>query len=540
MANWLDRAIGWVAPAAGARRLRQRAAFDVLSKRENSDWGGGGGWSGGLPGRWSGYDGARHSRRTMSWRTGLLTSADNEIARAGPWLRERMRDLVRNNPHAANAVSVLQTHIVGDGIVPRAKTGKERLDKKVNDLFARWSKECDASGQLDFCGLQALAVRGMLESGDGLVRRRYRPLSDGLLPLQLQVIETDLIDHARNMPTPGGGITIQGVELDKEGKRVAYWLFNSHPGNANFDPRASLTSRSIPSSEVAHVYEKQRTQVRGVPWGTPTIMALRDLGSYEEAEMVRKRIESCMVGILIGGDENDGVGIPLEGEQTAGFYDQQGTQIDRFEPGMFAVARGGKDVKFNTPAVTMGFETWRRASLHTIAAGFRVPYALLSGDLSQVNYSSSKIGLEVFKRLISQVQWQLVIPMLCEPLWRWFIEAAFQAEEIDTVEIPVEWSPPKFYSADPLKDLDADLAEVRAGFKSPQEAITERGRDPDDVIGNIIAWNAKIDAAGIILDSDPRKVSKVGQMQATEEPLPVSAAQEESTSEDGKGSGGKP
>lgn len=35
--------------------------------------------------------------------------------------------------------------------------------------------------------------------------------------------------------------------------------------------------------------------------------------------------------------------------------------------------------------------------LHTIAAGFRVlPYSLLSGNLSKVNYSSGKIGLETY------------------------------------------------------------------------------------------------------------------------------------------------
>jgi lambda family phage portal protein len=258
----------------------------------------------------------------------------------------------------------------------------------------------------------------------------------------------------------------------------------------------------------------------------------RDLDGYEEAEMVRKRIESCMVGVVVGGEDNDGVGIPLEGDQKPGVYDQQGVQIDRFEPGMFAVARGGKDIKFNSPAAALGFDAWKRSALHSNAAGWRVPYSLLSGDLSQVNYSSSKIGLEVFKRMISQVQWQVVIPMLCQPLWQWFVEAAFLAGEIDTVDVPVEWSPPKFYSADPGKDVEADLNEVRAGFKSPQEAIAERGRDPDEVLTNIVAWNAKMDAAGVILDSDPRKISKVGQMQAIAEPAPASSGESDNAGND--------
>src|SRR5207245_4694194 len=117
----------------------------------------------------------------------------------------RRRDLVRNNPHAASAVSGLVTYIIGEGIMPRANTGDTKKDKKVNALFNRWAKQADADGQLDFYGLQTLAVRGMIESGDGLVRRRRRKLEDKLpVPLQLQVIETDLIDSAKEGPLQGG------------------------------------------------------------------------------------------------------------------------------------------------------------------------------------------------------------------------------------------------------------------------------------------------------------------------------------------------
>ncbi len=100
-------------PGAAARRVRQRAVLEVLSR---------------------GYDGATSSRLNGNWRSSG-TSADAEIGSAGARLRNRMRELVRNNPHAANAVTQLVTHIVGDGIMPRAKTGDDAKDKKVNDLL---------------------------------------------------------------------------------------------------------------------------------------------------------------------------------------------------------------------------------------------------------------------------------------------------------------------------------------------------------------------------------------------------------------------
>ncbi|SNX73159.1 lambda family portal protein [Cereibacter ovatus] len=88
-ANWFDHAIATVAPRMAARRVLARQAFETLTR---------------------GYDGASKGRRTDGWRA-PGSSADTEIGVAGALLRDRMRDLVRNNPHAAKAVAVLVNNI---------------------------------------------------------------------------------------------------------------------------------------------------------------------------------------------------------------------------------------------------------------------------------------------------------------------------------------------------------------------------------------------------------------------------------------------
>ncbi len=489
-ANIIDRAIGWVSPGSGLRRVRQRAVMEMLTRD---------------------YDGADRGRLKSSWKA-RSTSADAEIAKAGRILRDRMRDLARNNPHAANAISVLVTHAIGDGIVPRTK------DKKVNELFSEWCRVCDADGQLDVYGIQALAMRGMFESGDGLVRRRRRRAEDGLpVPLQLQVLETDLIDSTKEGTLSGGGIVIQGIEFDAIRRRRAYWMFGSHPGNSFFDPLTSIVSKPVPAEDIAHVFEKQRTQVRGAPWGAPVIADLHDLASYEQAELVRKKLESCLVGVMTGGDIDDPIGMPMSGQDgkplPTGIYNAQGERVEKFAPGMFYNAVGGKDIEFSQPAATGSYDAYKTAMLHTIAAGFRVPHALLTGDLRGVNYSSSKVGLEGFKRTISALQWQCIIPMLCEPIWRWFLESAYLAGKIDHLNHPAEWSPPRMYSADPARDVAAQLAEVRAGFRSRSSVVSETGYNPDDVMAEQAADNEKADKLGLVFDSDPRRMSQAGQTQ---------------------------
>jgi hypothetical protein len=56
--NWIDRAIGVVAPSAGLRRARQRQAMAILARA---------------------YDGARLGRRTEGW-VAAGTGANAEIA----------------------------------------------------------------------------------------------------------------------------------------------------------------------------------------------------------------------------------------------------------------------------------------------------------------------------------------------------------------------------------------------------------------------------------------------------------------------------
>ena len=250
-------------------------------------------------------------------------------------------------------------------------------------------------------------------------------------------------------------------------------------------------------------------QSRGVPWGTPALRALRDVDDWQVAELVRKKTEACLVGVVLGADEDQQSIAPT-------VEDSEGNVIEQFEPGMIAYARGGKDIKFNSPASTAGVYEWHSVMLHIVAAGFRVPYELLTGDLRQVNFSSSRVGLNEFRRMVEAMQWQLIIPMYCQPIWEWFCESAFAAGLIATPTIPVEWAPPKFDSVNPLQDATTDLLEVRSGFATPQQMIAKRGYDPRLVMEEWQEWAKDADAAELVFDSDPRRVSKGGQAQATD------------------------
>lgn len=470
-----------------------------------------------------GYEGAAQGRHGAHWYTGNSTS-DAEIARSGPVLRSRSRDLDRNNPLARKIINTHASYFVGPGIVPRAKTGDDKLNESINELFDEWSKVCEVQGRYDFYGLSLLSARMMVMDGEAFVRRRWRRASDQLpVPLQLEILDSEFCDWNKNGEA-GKNIIVNGVEYDKIGRRRGYWLFNQNPLSTLLRLKSGLTSSFVPANEVVHLFEPLTNQSRGAPWLAPVMTELRDVRDYEVSENIRKKTEACLVGVVIPGDEEDDPNVGLEEDRDGHeppLRDVYGNALERMEPGMFAVAYGGKDIRFNTPAASAGIEAYLRTRYRTIAAGGRLPYELMTGDFSQANFASGKLGLQDYKRFVETVQWQILIFQSLQRQWDWFVEAAKVAGRIPmNVKVGVEWQAPEFESIDRLDEAKADLADIRMGKRSPQEIIAKTGRNPSTVLSEIDEWFSKVDQtkSGMIFDSDPRKVSSVGQAHQTQNP----------------------
>ena len=477
--NWLDRTIGLVSPKRGLKRARARAITALIERR---------------------YDGAKVGRRSEGWIT-ASSDANTEIATDLIRLRNRSRDLVRNNAYAAKAMFALAANLVGTGIIPRARSSHEQGAVQADRLWTRWSQQMDMDGSSDFSGIQTLVARTLVKSGECLVRFLPRSANQSLaIPLQLQVLEPDHLDASRDGATSTGGWIQQGIEFDRLGQRVAYWLFPHHPSAFN-NIRSINKSIRVEHHDVLHIFDRQRPgQIRGVTWFAPAIVKLRDLDDYDDAELMRKKIEACFVAFVMGGDDAD----PL------GDVDSDEAPVERFEPGMVEYLPPGKDIKFGQPNSTAGYSDYMRVQLHAVASAVGLTYELLTGDLSQVNYSSIRAGLIEFRRRIKQLQTQLLIPALCQPVWQRFIQTAQAAGTLPPGDYWAQWTPPRFEAVDPIKDVQADILAVRAGLMTLKEAIARQGYDPSLVLKEISATFDELDELGIVLDTDPRKSTRTG------------------------------
>jgi lambda family phage portal protein len=370
-ANWLDRSIGWFSPERGLRRAHARLmARELLA-----------------------YDAAKAGRRTDGWVT-TSADADTETQTVVADIRNRSRDLVRNNPYASNAVDVKVTETIGVGIVAEVK-GRGLAEK-----WRIWTEECDALGNHDFYGLQALIERCRIESGEVLIHLSdgnptAAELRAGIVPLRLRVLEPDYLDSSHDGLQANGNLVAFGIEYDPNGQRVAYWLHGSHPGSNVPGPSFSgLNSTAIPARDIIHLYRQLRPgMTRGVSDLAPSMLRLRELDDYDDAEVMRKKVAACLAAFVTTPGGSAG-GQPWGRPMTA---DTNG-RIEQFYPAMIEYLQPGEDVKLSEPRGDSGYADFQRFSLRAVCAGIGAPYELagaskrISGTCTSRSYAGEYGG----------------------------------------------------------------------------------------------------------------------------------------------------
>ncbi len=107
----------------------------------------------------------------------------------------------------------------------------------------------------------------------------------------------------------------------------------------------------------------------------------------------------------------------------------------------------------------------------------------------------------------------MVVPQLLNPIWRWFVQSS-STSGIRMEGIIAQWTPPRRELIDPSKEVNATIDAVRGGMMTLSEAIRENGYDPEEVMLEMQQDNERLDDLGLVVDSDPRKITGAGQVQS--------------------------
>lgn len=480
--NLLDRCISYISPRAGEKRMRAKYRAGIMERR---------------------FNGALKGGRLRDWNP-RSTDANAEIISALPILRDRSRDLVRNNPHAKSALSELVNNIAGTGIKVRLEHDNEAHEKLIQSVWKEWaeSKDCDFYGKHKLRGIQALACRAFLESGEVFIRKRI--VRGAKIPLKLQVLESDhLADYLND-----GTKVINGIEYDTEGRIIAYHFYKDHPGSHVVYSAKQETVR-VKKDMVMHIFVEERPgQSRGIPIFTPVINKLNDIDEFEDAEIVRQKISSCFTAFVH--DIEPGENLFDEDEMELG---------EKVTPGQIEFLPPGKNVTFGNPGTKEGYPEFMSKGLHSISSGVGVTYEAMTGDYSDTNYSSGKMGHNKMQRSVRVFQQLIMIDQFLDDLvsefkrWLPFIDLSPEG-------ITGRFTPPRVEMIDPIKDTKSLSMMSRNGFRAWSDIVSELGEDPDELRERIAVDRDRNKKLNLVLDSDPSTTQQNGNLHSLDETEP--------------------
>jgi lambda family phage portal protein len=457
------------------------------------------------------YQGANVSRLTSDWVTSS-TSADSEIRSSLVRLRNRARQLTRDNDYAQAALRTIELNVVGQGIgfqsQVRMQRGAGRLDQSINDrieqAWRRWCQadSCDVSGRLSFADIERLAMRSVAESGEIFIRLVQRPFGSSRIPLGLEVIEADQCPEDYIGTSGPDRETVMGIERDQWKRPTSYYFRTRHPGDQfiGYSGQNSELIR-VPADEVIHLYRQLRPgQTRGVTMFASAIERLHHLYGYEQAEVVAARASSSLMGFITSPEGE------LFGDDVV-----NNERVADWSPGKFAYLAPGENISVpdlgHDPS---GFEPFMRAMLRAVAAGIGCSYESISRDFSQTNYSSSRLSLLEDREHWRMLQSWLIANLHQRVFERWLDLAVLSGElELPRYEVDpgfyrrVRWMPRGWGWVDPTKEVEAYRVAVRSGFKTVADVIAESGGDIEDVWAARARELQMADDLDLVLDTNP-------------------------------------
>jgi lambda family phage portal protein len=432
------------------------------------------------------HEGASRARRLGSWGSRNVNATD-EVTRELALLRDRSRELRRNNPWVNRAINISTAMHIGNGVRPRPSTPDQDFNDQLLELWRDWADYADYSSKnSNVYSIQDDLGRGKNEAGEAFaVIHKTRDL-DSPLNLSIQVLESDQCPLYLNRYFENGNQLKSGIELTSKGKIVAYWFYTQHPNldmilSGNFEDIVRVKAENV-----IHYFKPERpSQLRGRPLVTSSIVKAKTYEEYTDSELLRKATRAKFTGTIEreSYSEADYKYNPISGEPLPNSTDV--VPEIALEAGSFPALLAGEKLNlFEGDKDSQGFAQFQEWQVLAISAGMSIPYALVSGDWKAINDRVWKAIFNVYKREIEKEQDIRITTQILKPLWRAFVNRAIDTNVIKTPLGLTKWQLHRakfkyqaFEYLHVLQDVQSDVLRVSAGFESRESVIERTGKD---------------------------------------------------------------
>jgi lambda family phage portal protein len=451
----------------------------------------------------SGYAGARIDRAALGRYLPRAGSANADQIPDLQTLRARSRDQLRNTPVALGAVNTSVSHVVGTGLTytpaidaeflgltdDQAEQWQENTQRRFN-IWAG-SVDCDVGRRLNFYGIQDLAFRSMLESGDTFaLTPRVERLGSTQKKLALQLVEADRVCNPKNaMDTLA--ITA-GIEVDQvTGETLAVHVARRHPGDhlagANEWDRVVVRGARTGRRNVLHLFKPLRPgQLRGVPWIAPIIEPLKQLGRWTDAEL-HAAVVSGLNATFIKMDP-DAFEDLYDDDAKVEMVKKAAGWSGEIESGQSINLLPGESIDSPTPGrPNPAFDPFWSAMVRAIGMALEMPFEVLTMHF-QSSYSAARAALLMAWKAFRSRR-DMLATYLCQPVFElWLADEVaegridapgfFADEMVRAAWCGAIWTGDGPGSIDPSKEVDAAQKRVDLGISTKQaESILHDGVD---------------------------------------------------------------
>lgn len=476
--NFIDRAIGYLSPRKGLARLEARQRIEFAAQSQ--------------------YRGAESGRLRADWSLGLgSTTPDSWTLQT---LRDRSRDLNRNDPIASGATDTMGINIVGRGLQPQSRLRAEylgipeekarELQKQAELLWEAWTPQADSGNRLSFDEIQFVALRKIVEDGEVLALpvMANDPWRQGI-KRTIELIEADRLSSWGNGTVTGN---LTGIDVGSRGEPTAYWISpidykNFLDGGISFAPPEKIEARDRQGRpKIFHIFQTKRPgQLRGVPYFAPVLKYFKDLSDYLDAEVVAARVAACLAIFITKVD-------PYQAAVSAATATEAQTsaRLQGIEPGLVHYLSPGEAINVMDPK--RGGETFNsfvEGILRIIGVALGLPYELLVKDFSKTNYSSARAALLEGRRVFTN--WRTwFAAKFCQPIWELVLEEAFLRGLFDAPNFyqfkaeycRAAWIGGGWGWVDPTKETQASKMAIDFGLSTLAEEVAGQGRDWEEVL----------------------------------------------------------
>lgn len=253
--------------------------------------------------------------------------------------------------------------------------------------------------------LDALLLSRLIFDGEFILMKRPGFKND--CNFAWQPINADYLDHNLNRLEDGrdqdgvqvaepGNMTRMGVELDKTDKfPVAHWFLVQRPNETQYNYQEPSRYRyvRVPADQVIHVFvqTEDEEQTRGFPWVFAAMINLWRSGRFQEAALVNATIGASK-GMFYKKMYPEGF-IANGGDTASLDKTDCGYLVDKVQPGMATELPWGVEpvpVEYKYPDAQI--KEFLMAMNMGMALTFGTSYATTTGDLSNANFVSSRLG----------------------------------------------------------------------------------------------------------------------------------------------------